>query len=160
MAAARKPAIHKISHRHEAIADWLIAHPDKPLAACARQFGVTQAWLSIIIHSDAFRALLERKRAQAFAATVIPLRQKMLGIAHAAYDRLAEKVDEVEDPRLLLEIADKTAAKLGYGGRGAAAINAENVAVQQNVFIADPDALARARDRLRRLATADTSEGD
>jgi len=43
--------IKTISPKHDAIMDALIANPAQKLGTLAGIFGVSQAWLSVIIHS-------------------------------------------------------------------------------------------------------------
>lgn len=51
-----------ISHKHEALLNWLVLNPDKSLRECADHFGYTQSWVSSIIHSDIFQVALKEKQ--------------------------------------------------------------------------------------------------
>lgn len=147
--------IQTLKPRHEAIMDWLIGHPTETLGACAQAFGVTQSWLSVIVNSDVFQSRLREKTDETFLETVVPLRDRMMGLAHRAYERLSEKVEFVQDPKMLLDIADKTAHRLGYAPtKGPDPAAPQQVNVQQNFYTADPTVLAAARDQMQRLREA------
>jgi len=138
------PSIARLSHRHVAIADWLIAHPDRPLSECAAAFHVSRSWLSCIIHSDAFQEYLKARQADAFGVA-IDLRDKVAGVAEIALERLLEKLQVEEDTNTLISAADKALAKLDYGRKG------PDVAIQTNIYQASPEQLEDARARVRKL---------
>ena len=52
--------IKKLSNWHEALSDWLIANPGRPLREAAFHFEVTQGWLSSVMNSDLFKAYHEK----------------------------------------------------------------------------------------------------
>lgn len=135
-----------LSNTHNAIADWLIANPGKgQLGKCAAVFGYTQSWLSTLIHQDAFQALLKHKQGKAFEEVVIPLHEKMSGVAHRGVEKLGEIIEETKDERLVREVTKDMLAGLGYGANptgGAPIINNT-----QNNLIVNSDALAAARER-------------
>lgn len=143
----------KLSPRHDAIAEWLIANPESKLGDCAQVFGVTQSWLSCILHSDVFQAYYRKLRGDYVDLRVMPLRDKLHGIANRAVEKLGEQVEmasEVGDRQFLLDTAELTLGKLGYGGgKGGVTVVAPGgaVAVFQSVT---PDDIARAREAHRR----------
>lgn len=140
--------IQKLNHRHDAIAEWLIANPDKTLGECAATFGYTQSWLSIIVNSDAFRAVYEAKLGEYHDERIVPLRDKVHGIANRAVEKLGVSLDAATDPDFILDVADKMLNRLGYGAKasgGQTNIMQNNLTVIHSV---DSEALARARERL------------
>jgi hypothetical protein len=135
--------IKKVSIKHDAIMDYLLVNPTAPLKTVAYEFGVTQAWLSTIIHSDAFQIQLATKKNELFNGTVLPLREKVVGLAHAAVEKLGEKLERSEDPAFVLESTDKILHRLGWAPqRVAAGTNIQ----QNNFYTADKETLARARN--------------
>jgi len=81
----------RLSITHEAIMDWLISNPGRgQMGRCAIHFGFTRAWLSSMVHSDAFQAKLRDKQDVMFTGTVIPLRDQMNGVAQRAIERLGQ----------------------------------------------------------------------
>lgn len=55
--------LQKLSHKHEAILDWLLANPEADYGDCAQFFGISVSWMSIVVRSDLFQAELRRRRA-------------------------------------------------------------------------------------------------
>lgn len=140
------PDIASLNHRHEAIALWLLANPDRPLKECAAQLGYSQSWLSIIINSQAFRDYYGKMREEMDGPEIISLREKLTGLAHMTVERLAEKAQHVEDPSKLLEIADKALHRLGYApSRGPEPAQASVTNQQNNYYVVDKDLLSQAR---------------
>ena len=102
----------KLSHRHQAIAEWLLANPDKNLATCASELGYTQAWLSTIVNSQMFKAFYAKLLGDYHDDRIVPLRDKLNGVAHRAADKLSEKIDGVESAEVLMDILNKSHQRL------------------------------------------------
>ena len=114
------PEIQKVSIRHEAIMDYLMSYPKVKLGTVAEAFGVTQPWLSCVIHSDAFQEMLRTKQGIAFHDTVLPIREKMLNVAHQALDRLADQIPFEMESKNLSSIAGDVLERLGYTSKAPA----------------------------------------
>lgn len=142
----------KVSHRHEAILQWILTNPEKRLKDCAQEFGLTQAWLSCIVHSDAFQEKLKERQDECFSSVVVGLRERLAGVAQAAVERLGEKVEQSQDPNFLLKAADMTLKNLNPHGVGG--LGGSGVTVNQNNFyaMADRETLRKARDKMRLMA--------
>lgn len=139
-----------LNHRHEGIAHWLMANPDKNMGDCARALGYTQAWLSQVIHTDAFQAYYQRLLEDYVDDRVRPLRDKINNIAHKACGALEDQLDTPEfiPPKDLASIADRALQRLGYGGGSAnGASNPQSLTQINNYYSVDQDTLARARAR-------------
>jgi len=137
--------IKKLTVNHNAIADWLIAHPGKgQQRPCALVFGITESWLSTLINQDAFQSLLKVKQDEVFQQVIIPLQDKIAGVAHASVEKLGTILDETKDGRLVKDIADSALKALGYGGQKTASLIINNT---QNNLTVNQDALAEARQR-------------
>ena len=67
---AKSVQIQKMSARHEAILQFMIANPTMKMSKVAAHFGVTGAWLSTIIWSDAFQNQLARRHDELFDVAV------------------------------------------------------------------------------------------
>jgi hypothetical protein len=106
--------IQRITVRHEAIMDYLLANPTQKLGDVARHFNMTQGWLSQVIHSDAFQALLSEKQNIIFHESVLPLREKMMNVAHLALDRLSETLPMETETRTLSQVAESVLDRLGF----------------------------------------------
>lgn len=138
-----------LSVTHNAIADWLIANPGKgQMGKCAAVFGISPAWLSTITQSDAFQALLKSKQEKTYQEVIIPLQDKIAGVAHAAVEKLGEVVNETNDGRLVKDVADSMLNKLGYGAKATPAgegAGAPGTTINNTLIVADRAALAEAR---------------
>lgn len=119
--------IKQVTIRHMAIMDYLMANPTVALGEVARHFGITQPWLSSVIHSDAFQAILKDKHEVAFHHTVLPLREKITHVAHQALDKLAQQLPLETDLRTINNVAENVLDRLGFGTKGAVVINNTNV---------------------------------
>lgn len=141
--------IKSLSHTHMAIVDYLLGHPQVSLGDVARHFGYTQPWLSSIIHSEAFQAMLQEKQGYAFHHTVLPLREKMFNAAHIAMDKIVNMLPEETDVRTVAQVADSMLDRLGFsskpigGAVGNLTINQQNNMIVPNANAAEIQA-ARA----------------
>ena len=152
--ATTAPTIKKMSLKHEAIAEFMLAHPTAPMGAVAAHFGVTAAWLSIITGSDAFRQYLGELKGEVVETRVLPLRDKLMGLAQASVEKLGKAVDDTQDPRLLLDIADKSAKLLGYGPKPGGNQQGPAHVQQTNIYAVDPELLAQARQTMLAAPTS------
>lgn len=142
----------RISHRHEAIINWLITYPDRSLRDCSAYFGVSQSWLSVVIHSDIFQEKLRQRQEEVFSATVQNIRTKLEGVAHVALDRLGEMVDSSSDADFILDAADRALHRLGYAPQPKHA-QAAVQNTQVNINVVDSSTLAEARSLMERART-------
>jgi len=111
--------IQKMSHRHDAMIDWLLANPEvKNLEALCRELNVSRSWLSVVMRSDVFQAEYRRRRIQHVGDMEESILQKQLRLHDMALERLIEFMGqdaEMVDPDAALSIAEKTAAMCGFG---------------------------------------------
>lgn len=149
---AKSAQIKEVRNHHEALLQYMIAHPRASLKELSLIFQMTPAWISTIIHSDAFQVKLAERQDQAFIDVALPLRRKLHGVADAAVDRLGQALHDTQDPRMILDIADKTLHRLGYAptrnSAPAAPVHQSNT--QLNLYgTVDADTLSRARGLLK-----------
>lgn len=151
-----KPTIKRLNFNHESIIRWLLANPGKvdgaTLQRCADHFGYSRAWLSIIIHSDAFKARWRELADEADAAVLADIPAKVRGAASVAVEALAEQIataakDQTVAPRdFLLKSSEMLLKSLGYGQGKNITVNNNAPGAQTN-FV-EADALSRARSKL------------
>ena len=117
-----RPGPARLNHSHQAIARWLLENPTAPLSECAKHFGYTQAWLSCIIHSDAFQVHYRKLQTEADAVTVLDIPARLRGVASDAVEALHEQVEYsrkdgngVLHRQFLLNTAELTLKSLGFG---------------------------------------------
>lgn len=154
--------IQRISHRHSMIMNWMVLNPDKPLRMCADHFGVTQAWLSTVIHSDVFQAEFQQKLQNIHGRCAAAIPEKLRVVADIALDKLADKIAESEDPDFILDAADKALHRMGYAPSSArnGYQAGQNVNVQQNVFMLSQEDLDKARGIMRSQGIFQGAEKD
>ena len=143
--------IAKVSVKHDAIMDYLIVNPAARLGDVALHFRVSQPWLSVIIHSDAFQIVLKKKQSSVLNATVVPLREKVLGIAHLGIEKLGDALENasaVTDKEFIADTTDSILKNLGFSPKSAPSLPAGNV-TNNNIMVVDKEALASARDKMR-----------
>lgn len=140
--------IKEVNHWHQAIADMMLANPDMKKRDIAAQLGRTPAWLSAVIHSDAFVAYYEARRVQynqeLHQNTVV----KLYNVAQKAIERVDEALDDKDlDPRYALDAKDRALEKLGFGSKNVPAHNSGTTNVQNNYYVSQ-ESLAQARQRM------------
>lgn len=145
------PEIQRLSHRHEAIMEWLIANPEKRLGECALVFGVSQAWLSTIIHSGVFRDRYQALIGEHIDDRVMPIRDQLTGVAVSAIEKLGRAVDASIDPDFILSVADKTLHRLGYAPSKAPSAPGTSNTQVNNFYSVSKEELEAARARRREL---------
>lgn len=151
--------IAKVSIKHDAILDYLLIHPDMKLGNVAAHFGVSQAWLSVIIHSDAFQIRLKEKDGEQFGAVIVPLREQLMGVAQVGVSKLGEAIENaspVSDKQFIADTTDSILKNLGYSPKSAAPT--PTTATQNNFFVVDKDALAGARAKMRTVPNTELIE--
>lgn len=87
--------IQKVSHRHDAIIDWLLANPEvKNLDQLCKAMNYTRAWLSVVMNSDAFKEQYAIRRAEHNDRLGGAIAQMRLETTQKALKRLDEILDE------------------------------------------------------------------
>lgn len=151
--------LQKVGHKHEAIMNWLLENPEAKLMECAAHFGVTQNWLSIVIHSDAFQDAFAEHREAYYAGIADGLAEKLNGLAHLCIEKLADKVEDVEDPAFLLNAADKILGRMGYGASGKAEVKV-TAGDGTTVQVVSASALNQAEEARKKLQKLKDIEGE
>lgn len=142
-------AIQQLSPTHVQIMDWILANPHRSLGECAATFGYSQAWLSQIIHSDCFQAMLAEKQVELFGEVRLTVKDRIIGLAHESLRRLTEKVAVEPDTEKVINAADLSLRALGFGAKAAP----PSVGAQQNNYIfgtVDRETLDRARSLMQK----------
>ena len=117
----RRQAIAKVGYSHEAMADMILSDPTISQDELALRFGYTAPWISQIICSDAFKALLAKRRDK-FVDPIVAasIKQQFEGLAARCLEVLRahtnKKADEVP-PQLAMQALKVASQALGYGAR-------------------------------------------
>lgn len=165
---APPPTIKRLNFSHEAIARWLLENPESSLGDCAEKFGYTRGWLSIIIHSDAFKAKYHALQADADRLVLDDIPAKMRGTASMALEGLADQVEKAVadgsagNRQFLLNTSETLLRQLGYGANNSKVVINAPGAGTVNASVVDHSALERARQKLteRRGESARVVDGE
>ena len=143
--------IKRVSHRHHAIIDWLVAHPHvKDMGACCKALSVSRSWLSIVMNSDAFREEFERGRSEISDTLQRDLIRTSFEASIRANEKLMTYMEGDVDklvPLILLDTGNATADR-HYGPKtinGAGSVTKETV----REFEVEKGALLWERERIR-----------
>lgn len=90
--------ITRLTPRHYALMDHILAHPTTSMGDIAVAFGVTQAWLSTVYHSDLFQHVLNERRNNVSADFDRTTIGKLRAIADKGLDNLTTALDDEETP--------------------------------------------------------------
>lgn len=161
-----------LSHRHDAIIDYMLVNQSMKKGEIAAELGFTAAWFSSLISSDAFKAEYERRRQEFNHELATRQTAKIFDIAsHAADVVLSELTKEDEegnsaaDPRFALDAHSKAIRALGFGAPPSAQNGPKLVThnTQINIGPATPannDALVDARARMERVSRLTVLESE
>lgn len=138
--------IQKMNINHELILNWLILNPEKTQGECAEYFGVTQAWLSVIVNSDCFQARWAEKKMFMDKGIVSLTQAQLSAVASKGLERLEKMVESSVDPEFVLNTTNKALERLGYGPKNTP--SSVSVTQQINNYTVDKDLLARARGQI------------
>ena len=109
----------KLRYSHKAMADTLIQNPWMTQAELAQMFGRTQAWISVIVTSDAFQAYYASRQEELLDPELrISLRERFVAVTTQSLKVLQEKLSkpaaEVSE-NLALRAMEIGAKSLGMG---------------------------------------------
>ena len=140
--------LQKVSFTHEAIILWLLENPHRSLRDCAAYFDYTPAWLSTVIHSDAFQEQLRKRQDELATLTGQDIRKKLNVAADIALEGLTRQLETTQNPGFLLDATDKLLHRMGYAPASArnpgGNITSQTTNIQNNITVSATD-LAEAR---------------
>jgi len=146
---AQSAFIRKVNPWHQRLADWLILNGTTKgwNERASKEFNVTQAWISTVVHSDAFQDYYQELNGQHSQALLHSVREKALGAADQAISEIQKRLDEkgADLPyESLLQTADLMMKRTGHGDGPAQPAN-----VQVNIGLVTREELEHHRARLR-----------
>jgi len=136
---------------YDGIIDDILANPGTTVKDTAARLGRHPNTISAIMSSDVFRSRWEQRRQQFSMALDLHLSQKLATVAEKALDHTIEVLDKKRDSvplPILKDLALGSLDRLGYGPK-----QQPQAAVQVNVNsgAASPEALERARSKMKEL---------
>lgn len=125
-----KHAIARVRWNHDAIIDFMIANPEVSQGAIAKEFGLTESWLSRVINSDAFRARLAERKAEVIDPTLVQgFEDRLKGLAHTSLEIIQKKLDVSQNTDLAFKSLELTTKALGFGARERGGVSVQNTFV-------------------------------
>lgn len=116
-------ALGKVRYSHQDMIDFFIANPERSQKDAALRYGYTQAWVSNVMASDAWKAAFAARRAEVVDPTLMAtLNERFEGLATRSLERLMEKLDQPQvSDNLVLRAVELGAKACGVGGNAPAA---------------------------------------
>lgn len=112
------PEIQKVRYTHDALVDIIVANPAVTQREMAATFGYTEAWMSIIINSDAFKERLAARKEEIVDPIIrATLEDKFRAVADVAARTILEKLAVTGDAKLAVRALEITSRALGYGAK-------------------------------------------
>lgn len=145
---AKSASVAKLSSRHNALMTFILENPTMTYGQVAGQFHVTQAWLSTIIHSDAFQDQLKRRHDEIFDCAILQgIDAKLQAAVDTGLDAYLEKIPTMNADQLISG-TDKLLNRLGFGTKqsGGTIINGNVVQINSNHVT--KEVLDEARNRI------------
>lgn len=92
---SREATLQKIRYTHDAMIDLVIGNPWISQGEIAARFGYTQAWVSIVFSSDAFKNRLEERRAELVDPAIrVTLKERFDALVTRSLEVLQEKLSK------------------------------------------------------------------
>jgi hypothetical protein len=114
-AKAERQTLARVRYTHDAVIDEILINPAVSQGDLAKQFGFTQAWMSIVINSDAFQNRLAERKGELIDPKIrASIQERLDAVARRSMDRIMERLDgpgAIKDGDLV------AMAKLGIGDR-------------------------------------------
>ena len=130
------------SYSHDALADAILANPLLKQDDLAVMFGYTPSWISTIVRSDAFQALLERKRSQLSDPIIRQaIELRFQNMAARALQIIEQKLQKDPD-----EVSDKLALRAAELGAKVSGLGETNTRI-----IVNPDRISQLAERISKL---------
>lgn len=150
----------KLTHRHRAIMEYMIANPEVPMGEVAKLFHVTLPWLSQLVHSELFQLELSYLQDVAYGEVVLGLKDRVTHLAHTSLQRLQERLDlGAVETDTLVDISELALKSLGFGPKPSTAAPAAGPVFNQQInnfgsAPIDAKLLADARERMLKAVPA------
>lgn len=136
-------AIQKVSYSHDAMIDLIIANPGVSQGRIAAHFGYTQAWVSRVMSSDAFKARLAERRKEVIDPILTQsVEERFTAVLEKGLDNLHEAlVKRPDDTDLAITSIEVASKAMGFGAKVA-----QGPVVQNSFVVALPPAVKSVDD--------------
>jgi hypothetical protein len=133
--------VQRVRYTHEAIIERIIDNPSISQGELAAEFGYTQAWISIIVNSDAFKHQLKERKGEIVDPHLrASVEERLSGLANRSLDKLLDRLDS----QVPLKTSDLIQmAKLGVGDKN---VSRSPVGTQNNLYVVQLPAPETSRE--------------
>ena len=134
----------QLTYTHKAMMDLILANPTMPMEELAEHFGVTKAWVKKVTMSDAFQAVLDKRKEELINPIIIEsATAKIRGLTNNTLDMLNSRVElGIVKTTELIEIARMGLTSQGLLDTSDKVTNNNQFVVAMPNKIADADAWA------------------
>ncbi len=148
---AASAQVKNVNPWHEKLAAWMLVHAGSPgwNKRASEEFGVSAAWISTVVHSDAFQDYYQRLRAETTVPAIYSARERMLGTLDHSITLLQEKLEkegELLPVSGLLNTIDILAKRTGHGE---SIKSSADTIVNNQVLVVSKEDLLESRARMR-----------
>lgn len=114
----RGAAVAKMRYSHDDMIDFIIANPGVSQGAIAARYGYTQAWVSLVMSSDAWKSAMAKRREELVDPTLLAtINERFAAMTERSLQRLMEKLDApVVSDNVVLKAVELGAKAMGVGG--------------------------------------------
>lgn len=118
----RAQAIDKIRYTHDDMIDYILANPHVSQGTLAIRYGYTQAWISNIMASDAWKVRLAARREELIDPVLrMSIDERMRGLVYQSLEKLQVELERPScSPAVMLKALELGSKNLGLGGHAPA----------------------------------------
>jgi hypothetical protein len=110
--------IKRTRYTADAMVDLIIAEPGVSQGEIASYFGYSQAWVSIMINSDAFQGKLAERKAELVDPHIVAsMENRIKAVAQLSLDKVLERLAGTPEDEFLIASAKLSTSALGYGAK-------------------------------------------
>lgn len=159
-ASGPNQGIGKVSYKHDAIIDFILANPGVDQNVIAREFDYSVGWVSQMIASDAFQVRLAERAGDIIDPLLRRDRDNMFkSLIDRSFEILQEKLSfpaAVVPDQLVLRTMELASRAIGYGAREAAVV----INTQTNSVNLHLEQMGEGLKNLLRRKRAEVLEGE
>lgn len=151
----------KYAYWYDSIIEWMLANPKGSLKDCAAALGRTPQTLYLVTNSDVFKLRYEQRRKEHFESLSQGILLRTARVAERSLEILEQRLEnepEKISTKAILETANSTLERLGYGAPAPAQTNISVNAQPQVAVTVSPDILSDAREQMRRVQQMNATE--
>lgn len=151
----------KYAYWYDNIIEWMLANPQGSLKDCAAALGRTPQTLYLVTNSDVFKLRYEQRRKEHFEGLSQGILLRTARVAEKSLALLEERLEKNPEKittSQILDTANSTLERLGYGAPAPAQTNISVHSNPQVAVTVSADILSEARDRMRQVQAMNAAE--